>query len=283
MKKYFLFIALFVLSASLHAQYKTIVYFNTNQSALDKASTAKIDSIVKFLKSKDSYTIAISGYADNVGSNDINVPLSMQRAVAVLTHLTEHGIPSQYLTAKGYGSESPLTNNQSEQARMRNRRAELLLTYSAPIPSKPAPVAQPAPMPTLPPKVKMQEAEALTEQNSTNGFEVGQVLRLANLNFIGGTDNLLPEAAAPLALLLRTMKENPKLQIEIGGHVCCMDDMPLSIKRAEAVKDYLIRKGIEAERMEAKGYSRNKPIVPDDRNERDAKTNRRVEITILKN
>ena len=45
---------------------------------------------------------------------------------------------------------------------------------------------------------------------------------------------------------------------------------------------YLKKKGIDESRMTYKGYSRNKPIIEDDRQEANARVNRRVEITVLK-
>ena len=84
------------------------------------------------------------------------------------------------------------------------------------------------------------------------------------------------------AKMAMRMKENLTLEIEIGGHVCCFNDMPLSVLRAQTVFKYLKKKGIDESRMTYKGYSRNKPVIEDDRHEADARVNRRVEITVLK-
>ena len=70
--------------------------------------------------------------------------------------------------------------------------------------------------------------------------------------------------------------------IEIGGHVCCASDMPLSVQRAQTVYNYLTKKGISEDRMEWKGYSRNKPLFAVDTTDETARANRRVEITVLK-
>jgi outer membrane protein OmpA-like peptidoglycan-associated protein len=78
------------------------------------------------------------------------------------------------------------------------------------------------------------------------------------------------------------MINNPTLEIEIAGHVCCADDMPLSVLRAKTVYSYLVKNGISEKRMTYRGYSRNKPIFEDDSFEENARANRRVEIKILK-
>jgi outer membrane protein OmpA-like peptidoglycan-associated protein len=79
------------------------------------------------------------------------------------------------------------------------------------------------------------------------------------------------------------MQDNPSMHIELSAHT---DDVGseqynqrLSQKRGEAAKHYLVRQGIEAERIVAKGYGKNKPLVPNDSDANRA-INRRVEFTI---
>jgi outer membrane protein OmpA-like peptidoglycan-associated protein len=80
------------------------------------------------------------------------------------------------------------------------------------------------------------------------------------------------------------MQQNPGIKIEIGGHT---DDkgsddynLTLSEGRAQSVKDYLIEKGIAADRMTAKGYGETEPISSNATDQGRAE-NRRVEFTIL--
>jgi len=74
------------------------------------------------------------------------------------------------------------------------------------------------------------------------------------------------------------------MKIEIGAHT---DDVgantynqQLSLKRAQSVKAYLIKKGISKDRIKAKGYGENKPIADNATEEGRAK-NRRVEISVI--
>ena len=276
MKYIYLLFVLFLINAAADAQTTGVVYFNTNQYSLLKPALQTLDSIVKAIKSEKIYDIIISGYTDNIGEDDLNQTLSEQRANAVADYIKSKNIHSENFIIKGYGKTMPVLNNNTEAGRMKNRRVEIFVNLNPPAP------AQTAPYPTLPPKIKMQPAESLSENTSAKELEIGQTLTLPNLNFIGGTAVLLPEANVALEMLLKIMKENPTLEIEIGGHVCCADDMPLSTQRAIAVEKYLTRNGIDDLRLHPKGYSRNKPIVPDDRDEKNAKLNRRVEITILR-
>ena len=85
--------------------------------------------------------------------------------------------------------------------------------------------------------------------------------------------------------VVQALKDNPELRVRIEGHT---DDkgnpkhnLELSLGRAQAVRDYLTASGINADRLEAKGYGSEQPIDTNKTNEgRDR--NRRVEFVIIK-
>ncbi len=114
-----------------------------------------------------------------------------------------------------------------------------------------------------------------------------------NILFAGNQAIFLEESYEELDLLLLMMIENPRLEIEIQGHVNCPYDMcydnmaesnqRLSNDRAKAVYDFLVSNDIRSERMQWKGYSNSKMLYPYARDEHQMKFNRRVEIKILKN
>jgi outer membrane protein OmpA-like peptidoglycan-associated protein len=83
------------------------------------------------------------------------------------------------------------------------------------------------------------------------------------------------------------MEENPKLKIEIQGHICCQtfgDPANTSTSRARAVYNYLLRNKIDRKRMTYKGFGTTKPIHPiPEKNALEEDENRRVEILILEN
>jgi outer membrane protein OmpA-like peptidoglycan-associated protein len=80
------------------------------------------------------------------------------------------------------------------------------------------------------------------------------------------------------------MQDNPTIKIELSGHTDSKgsDDynQRLSESRAKACVDYLISKGIKADRMVWKGYGETKPIDTNDTDEGRA-NNRRTEFKIL--
>jgi outer membrane protein OmpA-like peptidoglycan-associated protein len=82
------------------------------------------------------------------------------------------------------------------------------------------------------------------------------------------------------------IKKDPKLKVEVQGHTDSVGsdkyNMGLSMRRANAVRDYLIKKGgIAADRLTAVGFGESKPIAPNTTKEGRAK-NRRVELQPLK-
>ena len=93
------------------------------------------------------------------------------------------------------------------------------------------------------------------------------------------SDPILDEVA-------KVMKENPHIElIEVQGHTDnkggAFYNRALSDKRAKAVKDALISRGVEAKRLRSKGYGQSKPIASNDTDEGRAE-NRRVQFDIIK-
>jgi OmpA-OmpF porin, OOP family len=116
--------------------------------------------------------------------------------------------------------------------------------------------------------------------------EKGQKLTLNNIFFEFGKTTLQPESFTELNRLIQFLDDNRKLQIEIGGHTDNIGSDEINDKisagRAQAVRSYLMTKGkIAAERIQAKGYGKTKPVATNDTEEGQA-ANRRVEFTIVK-
>ena len=112
----------------------------------------------------------------------------------------------------------------------------------------------------------------------------GSVIALRNIFFNTASYELLPTSNAELDKLTALLKSNPTLRIELGGHTDNVGadaaNMTLSDQRAQAVRDFVITKGIEASRITAKGYGETKPVATNDTEEGRAQ-NRRTEVTVL--
>jgi outer membrane protein OmpA-like peptidoglycan-associated protein/tetratricopeptide (TPR) repeat protein len=113
----------------------------------------------------------------------------------------------------------------------------------------------------------------------------GKTMVLRNIFYETDQYQLKSSSFTELDKLLSFMVMNPVLRIEIGGHT---DDegteeynSELSMKRARAVYEYLLNRGIDAGRITYKGYGESMPVGSNE-TETGRELNRRTEITILK-
>ncbi len=104
---------------------------------------------------------------------------------------------------------------------------------------------------------------------------------LEGMNFDTSKSDVQAQYTSALDKLATILKQNSGLKIEIQGHTDSRGNenynMALSVKRAEAIRDSLIDKGIDASRLSTKGFGETMPIAPNDTEENMAR-NRRVEL-----
>lgn len=115
-------------------------------------------------------------------------------------------------------------------------------------------------------------------------FEIPEYIRLENLHFETGKSAIKSGSFAQLDELAEFLKKNSDKKIQIHGHTdnvgTIESNKTLSQKRAEAVKEYLLLKGISIERMKCIGFGSSRPIAPNN-NESGRKLNRRTEIRFV--
>lgn len=116
-------------------------------------------------------------------------------------------------------------------------------------------------------------------------IEVGESIQLKNVFFAQSKAVLLPESYPELDRLVRIMQDNMTMEIQLEGHTDGRGDpranMMLSEQRVEAVKRYLVSKGIAENRIVGKGFGGTKPMVSNE-TEENRKLNRRVEFKITR-
>ncbi len=92
---------------------------------------------------------------------------------------------------------------------------------------------------------------------------------------------LKPEAAAELNEVVKLLKGNPKIHLEIGGHTdntgTPAHNLDLSERRAAAVRNYFVEHGIDVNRLSIKGYGADVPVA-DNTTPEGRSANRRVEL-----
>ncbi|MBX3045246.1 MAG: OmpA family protein [Candidatus Kapabacteria bacterium] len=113
--------------------------------------------------------------------------------------------------------------------------------------------------------------------------ELGRKLIIENLLFQTASANL-PGAVRELDILADFMQAKPNIEIMIEGHTDAIGSHEvndaLSIRRAESVKAYLVKYGIEARRVSTTGFGKRKPLASNN-NEFGRRLNRRTEIIIV--
>jgi outer membrane protein OmpA-like peptidoglycan-associated protein/tetratricopeptide (TPR) repeat protein len=115
-------------------------------------------------------------------------------------------------------------------------------------------------------------------------IQIGSKTILKNIFFDTAEATLRSESISELNELLAFLNENNTLKVEISGHTdsAASDDynLRLSDRRAKAVVDFLVAKGISKDRMVAKGYGETQPIATNE-TEEGKQLNRRTEMRII--
>jgi len=103
---------------------------------------------------------------------------------------------------------------------------------------------------------------------------IDRPIELPNIFYDFGKWDLRPESMVSLDKLVETLNDNPNVTIELMSHTDSRDteeyNIDLSQKRAQSVVDYLIGKGIAADRLTARGYGESSPKVVDEEIMKDA-------------
>lgn len=115
--------------------------------------------------------------------------------------------------------------------------------------------------------------------------EVGSKVVLRNIFFDTGKFSLKEQSLSEVDKVYDLLVNTPQIKVQINGHTDNIEDQKndkaLSLKRATAVVNYLISKGIDKSRVSAKGYGADRPIVSNDDEQEGREINRRTEIEIV--
>lgn len=223
------------------------IQFDFNQTELNPNSFTELNYVAQFLKHNPTKQIRITGHADNLGPKEYNLIVSESRATAVGKYLVARGVNADQLITKAFGAQRPIDTNATIDGRAKNRRVELVVT------DKP-----------------FVDAIAKTEFDK--------------IYFDFGKTTLSPAYYAELDQLAEFVNKNSEAHYEIAGHTDNTGpeeyNVLLSAARAQAVADYLQKKGVSSDHFICKGYGSKKPI--DSNSTLEGKTNnRRVEITAV--
>jgi outer membrane protein OmpA-like peptidoglycan-associated protein len=103
------------------------IYFDTDKSEVKVGSEAALKEIATLLKNNPNLKIRLVGHTDCTGDFAHNMTLSEARAKAVMAALTgQYSIAATRLSAHGVGPLSPISSNDTEEGKAKNRRVELV-------------------------------------------------------------------------------------------------------------------------------------------------------------
>lgn len=249
----------FLLSYFALAQDSISIYFAFDSYKIYNDSEAELKSL------SDKTITSIYGYTDTRGDSQYNIQLAQKRINATLKYLGINANSTPQIFA--IGEEKVTSSIHSE-----NRKVVIYFNSNKS---------------QVNPSIKI--AEAKSEKGIGDQIvqaKVGDKVKLKALNFQPGLDILLPEAVPTLEELLKVMKSNQKLIIQVEGHICCAsaDYADLSTARAFRVYEYLLNNGIQSERISYVGFGVSQPLysIPE-KSSTEEIANRRVEVKIISN
>lgn len=292
-KIHLLCILLFSLSG--FTQNKLDVFFDFNKDIPNEVSKIKINQWIS--ANKTAEITKVIGYCDSVDDSKYNKDLAMRRMNSVVKIFTDNTIKvADKIEMKAIGKDFNFSKNQSE-----NRKVEVYynLTKDKNKETKTASTIPDGPFgKKRAEEIKGEEGpidyanmEALVEEERSaleskfDKAKKGDLIRISNINFYFNSERIMDQSLPLLDELLDIMMSNPKLAIEIHGHICCNpnpNDTKLSYRRALVILKYLTKYGVEVNRLAFRGYGSNDPIYKlPERNEKERAANRRVEILIV--
>lgn len=251
--KWKLFTSFFLLTLTVFAQetiQKTdtfVVRFPLASATIQNSS--ELETFLRMFEQKKT-RFQLFGYTDTTGSSGLNYRLATERINAVEDLIPLNPSEKMFLIYRANINEQvggPGRSIKDEE----NRKVVVIAHYQEVLPKE---------------TVKKADEFELKLNTPIN----------LNINFEPGLTLFLKESIPNLNYLLRIMQQDSTLKVELHGHVCCADNYPLSVQRANAVVNYLLKGGIDEQRVSAEGHSNRIRLVEEINKENQAK-NRRVE------
>lgn len=267
LKNWILFFLFFTTSLSAQESEKKITLLYENDvHQLTQEHFALLDSI-KNVKYKELVDVHVKGYTNNIGDKAYNLKLSRKRAENVKSFLKEFTIVS----SKGYG--------ELESEASSNRRVDIFMHLKT----------DHIPMDGETIEVPVSEIKKKSPSIALLNPKKGDKMILEGIRFYTDRDVIMDESKEALEGLLVFLKTNPNIRFKLLGHICCGDwnnpvldarntrtgKRNLSEARAQAVRNYLVKNGIDKRRIRHLGMAYKYPTEKGDM------FDRRVEIEII--
>jgi peptidoglycan-associated lipoprotein len=129
------------------------------------------------------------------------------------------------------------------------------------------------------------ETEVVLIENIFKDLEEKNEIVLKNILYDFDDDKILPKAAKELDKLVEFLKSRTDLKVELGSHTDVRGadryNQKLSQRRANSAVEYILNKGIDSDRIVAKGYGESKLLIPNAVTEDEHQLNRRTTVTVI--
>lgn len=104
------------------------LFFESKSFRIVPESEPELNRLAEIMKENPDIKIQIEGHTDNVGKKKDNLLLSEKRAIAIAEYLSQkHSIPMERIKTRGFGDSVPLSKNDSEEGRRKNRRVNFTI------------------------------------------------------------------------------------------------------------------------------------------------------------
>jgi outer membrane protein OmpA-like peptidoglycan-associated protein/tetratricopeptide (TPR) repeat protein len=266
--------------------------YEPNQIELTGLKNDELNDFVKALKANKELVVQIYSHSDSRGSYNNNLNLTERRAKAAANFLINKGIPAKQIKYQGFGEKYLINNCKdgvtcSDEEHRKNRRLEFIIIgrispagqfiqeHMTEIAikelsagnssvnrtasnnanrSNPSNVSKTLPSPS-------RNTNYSKKPVRKSHYAIGDVIEVANIYY--EHDKAAVDKSSPgLKELIDVLNEHQHVKIEIGSHTdangSASYNLGLSQRRANAVKNYLISRGISASRLVAKGYGESK-------------------------
>lgn len=106
---------------------KARIRFESGKATIDQDSMGLLDRLIETALRCPTANIEVAGHTDSDGDSNANMALSEKRAQSVADYLIKAGLPSDRLTAVGYGSQQPVAANDTDEGKAKNRRIDFVV------------------------------------------------------------------------------------------------------------------------------------------------------------
>jgi outer membrane protein OmpA-like peptidoglycan-associated protein len=269
---------LIVLPFVCFSQKQFEVFFDFNKDVPNAKSQQLFMQWIK--ENKDVEVLEMQGFCDSIDDTNYNNDLANRRIKSISSILKENQIAfKKNVTYTPFGKNFKQSKNQEQ-----NRK--VVVFYE----SKTIKKALKKEENLIQIDTSLSLSSRVDEEKTTlakrfSKAKKGDIIRIQNINFQFNSEKIVTASIPLLDELHLIMLDNPKLKIDIHGHICCNPnpmDTKLSYRRAMGIFNFLHKRGIALNRLSYKGIGSFQPIYPvPEKNEAERAANRRVEILIV--